>query len=97
MPDGLEPHDLHMALAGDGLALIGPVSLHLGAGGFDAQIFGGQLEAFAIVEYDGEEVLGRAQSQLGRPRHRLLAHAISLSESWRASSASMIGMPSRMG
>src|SRR6266851_5266050 len=59
--------DGDVALAGDGLALVRRMALHLRARAPDAQILGIELEALAAVEGDDECLAVLAQPQLGRP------------------------------
>ncbi len=60
VPDRLHLEDHHLALAGDGLAFIRVMALHLRARALDAQILGGQREGAAALERDRERapVLG---------------------------------------
>src|SRR5579871_791490 len=96
MADRIERCDLHVALAGNERALQGTVALHFRTRRFDAQILRLERIFLAIIEADFQHVLGRIKSQLRRPRCRP-THACSLSESWRASSGSITGIPSRIG
>src|ERR1019366_3908109 len=48
-----------------------PVALHLGGGAFDAEVFGRQGEAIAVVEGDVQDARGPVQPDLGRNRHLL--------------------------
>ncbi len=100
--DRLDAHDADMAAAGDQLLLAGPMALHFGRG-LDPQQLGRKAELRPIVEVDLQRLLGRLQPDLDRPDladpgdfegHQL---RISSSVSGRASSTSMIGMPSRIG
>src|SRR5579872_6291077 len=98
--DRIEGRDLDVFLAGDDFLRLRPVALDFGARRFDAEIFRGQDELLAAVEHDGEAQFVGAEAKLGRPRtRRSAAHRASRSASLssRASPASMIGMPSRMG
>ena len=65
MPHGLDPHDADMAPAGDNHLLPRPMPLHLGRGGFNAEIFRRQRESAVIVEGHVEGFFGRAIAQLG--------------------------------
>ena len=78
-----------MAAAGDNLLLGRRVPLYLGARAFHPQQFRGQGEARAIVEGDVQHLGGAVEADFGRVWH----HA----SSGRASSGSVIGMPSRTG
>src|SRR5262245_61352749 len=50
--NGLHFEDRHVLLAGDGLALVRRMALHLGARAAYAQILGGELIALAAIEGD---------------------------------------------
>ena len=103
--DRLEFHDADMGAAGDNRLLSRPVPLHLGRRALDPQIFGRQAEARDVVEFDVEALFGAVEAQLDRPWVCFArAHgcgnrfgAVSSSRRGRASSTSMIGMPSRIG
>ncbi len=97
MTNRFQTHDPDMTLAGNELTFQRPVALHLGAGRFHPQIFRPQLIVLAIVERHGERVLGGVQLQFDRPGLGPGAHACSLSESARASSGNITGIPSRIG
>jgi NAD(P)-dependent dehydrogenase (short-subunit alcohol dehydrogenase family) len=88
MADRLDLHDADMAPPGHDHPLAGPVPLHLGRGALDAEVFGRQRIGLAIVEGDVQHLLRAVQPDFGRRRHQ---------PSLRASSGSMIGMPSRIG
>src|SRR5262249_17304359 len=62
-----------LLLARNGLAPIGGMTLHLGAGALDAQIFGAELETFPVVERNGQRLAVLVQPQLRRPGLRLAA------------------------
>src|SRR5690242_20028073 len=94
--DRLQPGNLYRALAGDDLLLPRPVALHFGAGRFDAQVFRRQTKPLAGIEADSEQGLRLVEPELDRPCGAHL-RSRSSSESSRASPASMIGTPSRMG
>src|SRR5215467_12357219 len=96
MPDRFECRDLHVAFPGNEGALQGTMALNFRTRRLDAQIFGLKRIFLAVVEADFQDVLGGIEPQLRRPR-RSRAHLCSLSESCRASSGSITGMPSRIG
>src|SRR6476620_2690608 len=93
--DRCEPVDLHVAFAADDLALIGGVPLHLRAGRFHTKVFRWKPETLAGIEGHGKQGLRLVQAQFNRPDAHLSVR--SCSESSRASPASMIGTPLRMG
>src|SRR5471032_2201080 len=116
--DRLDSQDADMGAAVDELLLRRVVALHLGRRALDAEIFGSQAEALAVVEIDLQRPLFRLEPDLDRPMHGVeaaagagrrgaahdgapglwaLAAARSSSLSGRASSTSMIGIPSRIG
>ena len=102
--DRLDGDDADMGAPGDQRLLAGAVALHLGRRAFDAQIFRRQAKPRAVVERDLEQLLRLLQAQLDRPARfaSLTAAAGALrrllgSRAARASSTSMIGMPSRIG
>src|SRR5882762_3883984 len=80
MADGLQTHDLHVALARHELTLQRTVALNFGAGRFYPQIFGPELILLAIVKRHGERILGGVKLQFGRPRLARRTHACSISE-----------------
>ena len=88
--DGLGRHDPDMPAPGYGFLLVRPVSLYFGAGAFDAQVFRGINKARAIVEIHFQRPVRALEPDLDRCGH-------CYSSSLRASSGSMIGMPSRTG
>jgi hypothetical protein len=89
--DRFDADDADVAAAGDGLFLIGAVALDFGARAFDAEVFGGEHEVAAVVEGDLELFLGAVEVDVcGR------GHGVQDSRG-RASSGSMMGMPSRIG
>src|SRR6185312_8856204 len=81
------------------LALFGRMALHLGGRAFDAQQFRRQAEMGAVVERDVEKFLRALEADFRRSHgvDLVLSRACSASSSRRASSTSMIGMPSRIG
>src|SRR5262249_34780598 len=101
--DRLDAHDADMAAAGDDGLLSGAVALDFRRGAFDPAQAGGILELRAVVEIDLQQLLVLLQSDLDRPGRRARGvgprthRRISSSVSGRASSASMIGVPSRIG
>src|ERR1043166_1039715 len=70
--DRLHFEDRDISLAGNGLALVGRVTLHLGARALDPQVLGGKSEALAAVEGDGENPAVLVQPDFRRPGLRLL-------------------------
>src|SRR5262249_45010605 len=106
--DRVDLGNTNPSLAVDQLFLRRAVALDLGRGAFDAEIFRGIVEGRGVVEIDLEPLLGLLQANLERPmsgveptRHGARGAEAgvrrSSSASVRASSTSMIGMPSRMG
>ena len=104
----LDTDNADMAAAGDNFLAGRVVALDLGRGALDAQELGRESEAPAIIEVDLEGLVRLLQANLRRPVLDLerTAHGPappprdgggrSLSRG-RASSTSMIGMPSRIG
>src|SRR5262249_15608326 len=66
--DRLDFEDHDITLAGDGLALVRGMPLHLGARAVDAQEFGRKFEHLAGVERNREGRLVLAEPQLSWPR-----------------------------
>ena len=87
--DRLDPDDRDGALARNDLLLARSVTLHFGARALDPQILRRQRKPRSVVERDVQYTLRLVQPDLGRGHH----HSASL----RASSGSMIGIPSRTG
>src|SRR5580704_14637351 len=65
--DRVDLEDRHVSLAGDGLALLGRMTLDLGARAQDAQEFGREFEGLAGLERHPQRRLVLAQPYLGRP------------------------------
>ena len=99
--DRLDGEDADLAAPGDELFLARAMALDFGRGTFDTQQLGRQAEAGAVVELDLENALGLFVANLDRPvlGVEALVHGAgpSASSRRRASSASMIGIPSRIG
>ena len=102
------PHDLVVSgtvLTWRDLPLPGAVSDDLSRGAVDAQELGGIAKAAIVIEIDFQQLLGALETYLDGPVGRVEAHPgvpgrsgdTGSSSSERASSTSMIGMPSRMG
>src|SRR5262249_36769997 len=88
--DRLDAKNAHMPATSDDLALAGSVALHLRAGALYAKILGGELESRAVVEIYFQALFRALQADFRGRRHQV-------SSSLRASSGSMIGIPSRIG
>src|SRR5580704_9815613 len=69
--DRVDLEDRHVSLAGDGLALLGRMTLDLGARAQDAQEFGREFEGLAGLERHPQRGLVLAQPHLGRPRRSI--------------------------
>src|SRR5579883_2117131 len=103
--DRLDLENADLGAAMDELFLARPVPLHFGGRALDAEILGREAKPRAVIEGDLEHLFRPPQADLGRPAFRGRIHdvggafnlAFSPSSSGRASSTSMIGMPSRMG
>src|SRR5436190_16048283 len=68
--DWMQFENSHIFFAGDSLALIRRMPLHLGTGTLHAQVFGSQVEALAVLECDGQYFAALVQAQFRRPRLR---------------------------
>ena len=103
--DWLDAHYAHVAPAGHDPTLGCTMALYLGARTLDAQILGRQQELGAVVEADSKPPLGRLKvnfeqnRRLPRARYVRIRHVGNrhVGSSGRASSGSMIGIPSRTG
>jgi len=106
----LQPDDPDMRASGNHGLLARTVSLDFGRWALDTQIFGRETKPGAIVEGNFEQLIRFFEAQLERPARRpACVHSNPLqgeggrlagsssSRSRRASSTSMIGMPSRIG
>ena len=88
MANLFQPDNANMAPARHNHLLPRPMALHFRTRAFHAQIFGGQRETRTISEGNFQDFFRLAQADF-----RGCAHASNL----RASSGSIIGMPSRTG
>ena len=106
----LQPDDPNMCASGNQGLLARTVSLDLGRWALDTQIFGREAKPGAVVEGNFEQLFRFFEAQLERPTRRPARvpsnplqgeggrfAGSSSSRSRRASSTSMIGMPSRIG
>src|SRR5882757_9377006 len=59
--DRVHFEDGDVLLASHGLALVGGMALHLGAGALDAQVFRTEIERLAAVEGDGQRLASLVQ------------------------------------
>ena len=65
--DRMHFEERNALLAGNGLALVWRMALHLGARTLHAQVFGAEVERFAALEDDCQCLAILVQPQLGRP------------------------------
>ena len=65
--DGMNLDDLHIALSGHELTLLGMMALHFRARAFDAEIFRRQIEPFAIFEGNDQLAAILAEADFRRP------------------------------
>ena len=110
VPHRLQPDDTDMRASGNQGLLARTVSLDLGRWALDTKLFGRETKPGAVVEGNFEQLFRFFEAQLERPARRpARVHSNPLqgaggglagsssSRSRRASSTSMIGMPSRIG
>lgn len=88
--DGISLHDEDIAFAPHQRFLTGAVAFDFGGGAFDAEEFGGDQQVFAGVQAHFKIAAMILDAKFGGP------DVVHVSSS-RASSANMMGMPSRMG
>ena len=100
MADGFDLHDADMAAAGNDLFALA-VALDLGRGALHPQQFRRQGKIGAVIEAHMQCLGLPLEPYLARPTLGAAGFCSwithSVSSSWRASSSSMIGMPSRIG
>src|SRR6516165_5208709 len=87
--DRFDPDDFDQTFPRYNPLLTGAMPLHLSAGAFDPKILGRQEGPRVIVEFDTQQTVSGVKPDRRSDRHQ--------SSSLRASSGSMIGIPSRTG